>query len=77
MEDKNIVKEACKELNITQAELANIMGVNDVTVRSWSSKGNISDIGKNFINHLLKSKSNECKLNKFKKAFSLIDEAKK
>lgn len=34
---ENIVKQVCKELGITQKELAEIMGVAEGTVNRWSS----------------------------------------
>jgi DNA-binding XRE family transcriptional regulator len=47
--EENLVKRTCRELGITQKELAEKIGVHDVTVRNWSSKG---DIPEYFINHL-------------------------
>jgi DNA-binding transcriptional regulator YiaG len=35
-ENINIVKKVCKELGVTQKELAEIMGLNEQTVGSWS-----------------------------------------
>jgi len=39
----NIVKKVCAELRINQRELSKIMRVNEVTVRQWSSKGQIPE----------------------------------
>ena len=36
MTDENIVKKVCKELGITQKELAKKMGVHEETVSKWS-----------------------------------------
>ena len=55
---ENIVKKVCKELGITQKELAERIGVNDVTVRTWSSKGNVPEWAVKFMNLLLEKK--EC-----------------
>ncbi len=35
--DENIVKQACSQLGLTQKELAERMGIDDGTVRKWSS----------------------------------------
>jgi DNA-binding XRE family transcriptional regulator len=40
LEEENLVKRTCKELGITQKELAEIMGVTPHTVTNWS-KGKI------------------------------------
>jgi DNA-binding transcriptional regulator YiaG len=37
MQDENIVKKTCKELGITQKELAELMGVSEGTVNRWSA----------------------------------------
>ncbi len=58
MSDKkdNIVKKTCKELGITQKELADILKVNEVTVRNWSSKGNIPEMAQEFLKILIENK---------------------
>ncbi|EJF06525.1 Helix-turn-helix protein [Thiovulum sp. ES] len=47
--EENLVKKTCRELGITQKELAERIGVHGGTVRAWSSKGEIPEY---FINHL-------------------------
>ena len=47
--EENLVKKTCRELGITQKELAERIGVNSGTVRNWSSN-NI--IPQNIMNHL-------------------------
>ena len=74
---ENIVKKVCKELGITQKELAERIGVDDGTVRKWSSSGKIPQWGENFIKIILEKKECEEKLQKFQTAFKLIEEAKK
>ncbi|BCD59580.1 MULTISPECIES: DNA-binding transcriptional regulator [unclassified Nitratiruptor] len=37
MEKENIVKKVCKELGITQKELAEKIGAAEATVRNWSA----------------------------------------
>lgn len=49
MED-NIVKLTCKELGITQKELAERIGVSEPTMNRWASKPR--EIPENGINHL-------------------------
>ena len=75
-EDENIVKRTCKELGITQKELAERLGVNDVTVRNWSSKGNIPEWAINFTNLLLKYEKAKSKAEKAKLVANLLDELK-
>jgi len=77
MNSYNIVKKVCKELGITQKELAERLGVDDGTVRKWSSSGKTPTWAINFINCLIEKKECEEKLQKFKTAFKLIEEAKK
>ena len=73
---ENIVKKVCKELGITQKELAERMGVNDVTVRNWSSKGNIPDWAKKFMNLLLEYEKVKEKADKAKQIAILLEELK-
>ncbi|MDO9304649.1 MAG: hypothetical protein Q7T77_04930 [Sulfuricurvum sp.] len=73
---KSIVKRTCKELGITQKELAELMGVNDGTPAQWSSKGEIPETAKKFMATLVENKNLKIKLNKFRSAFNLIDEAR-
>jgi len=75
--DENIVKKVCKELGITQKELAEKMGVNDVTVRNWSSKGNPPDWAVKFMNLLLEYEKVKDKADKAKQLALLIEELKK
>jgi len=74
---ENIVKKVCKELGITQKELAERMGVNDVTVRNWSSKGNPPEWAINFMNLLLEYEKVKEKADKAKQIAILLDELKK
>ena len=47
--EENLVKKTCRELGITQKELAERIEVNSGTVRNWSSN---SIIPLNVVNHL-------------------------
>ncbi len=49
IEEENLVKKTCRELGITQKELAEIMGIHEGTIRNWSSNG---DLPQNAINHM-------------------------
>jgi len=75
-EKPNIVKRTCKELGITQKELAELMGVNDGTVRKWSSQAEPPEWAIKFTDTLLKNKDQTERLNMFKSAFDLIDKAR-
>ncbi len=75
-EDENIVKATCRELGITQKELAEMMGVNIGTPAQWSSKGDIPEMAKNFMKLLTENKDNKNKLEKLIKALKVIDEIK-
>jgi len=53
--NQNIVKETCKELGITQKELAKSIGVKEVTVNKWSSTGEIPAQGVKSLELLLEN----------------------
>ena len=72
----NIVKLTCKELGITQKELASLMGVNDGTPAQWSSKGDIPEMAKRFMETLVEYKNTKDKLNRVTKALLTLDEIK-
>ena len=73
---ENIVKKVCKELGITQKELANIMKVNEVTARNWSSKGNIPETSIEFMKLLIENHKLKDKVNKVQTALKLLDEVR-
>ena len=72
----NLVKKTCKELGITQKELAEKIGVHDVTVRNWTSKGNIPEIAKNFMILLVEKKELVNYVSKMKNFVNIFDELK-
>ncbi len=76
MQNDNIVKRVCKELGITQKELAERMGVNDGTVRKWSSSGEIPNWAKNFMDLLLEYEKVKDKAEKAKQIALLLEELK-
>ncbi len=76
MNDENIVKKTCKELGITQKELASLMGVNDGTIRKWSSQTEPPEWGLKFLQLLLENKQIKDKYEMFKSAFDMIEKAR-
>lgn len=66
VENENIVKNVCDELNLSQRELAEILGVSKPTVERWSSSGGIPDNSLNHIKLLLENKRLTELLNKNK-----------
>ena len=72
MEEQNIIKKTCKELNITQKELAELMKINDVTVRSWSSKGQIPESSIAFMEYIIENKNLKEENQEIKKALSIL-----
>ncbi|MCZ6161968.1 helix-turn-helix transcriptional regulator [Campylobacter ureolyticus] len=76
MSDENIVKKVCRELEITQRELAERLGVAQNTPAQWATQTEPPEMAVKFMELMLKYKKTETQLNKFKKAFELIDEAK-
>ena len=75
-ENPNIVKQTCKELGITQKELAERLGVNDGTIRKWSSQTEPPEWGVKFLQLLLQNKETKSKLELFQNAFNMIDKAR-
>ena len=74
--DDNIVKRVCKELGITQRELADRMGVHQNMPAKWSSGDEPSQMAINFMELLINHEKTKRQLDKFKQGFALIDEAK-
>lgn len=72
-EDENIVKKTCKELGLTQKELAERLDVSPASVSDWA-KGNIPKMTKLALELLVKNKNLEEKLNIFKKAHKIASE---
>lgn len=74
--DDNIVKRVCKELGITQRELAERMGVSQGMPAKWSSGDEPSQMAVKIMELLIEHEKVKCRLDKFQQAFVLIDEAK-
>lgn len=77
MSEENIVKRVCKELNLTQRELAERMGVHQNMPAKWSSGDEPSQMAIKFMELLIEHEKTKRRLDKFQQAFTLIDEAKK
>ena len=69
----NPVKETCKELQITQKELAERIGISDGTVRNWSSGKEIPKWAINFMDVLVENEKNK----EFSKTFRHLVELSK
>ena len=54
--EENIVKKACKELNVSVRDLAELLGASEGTVRNWSSSNDLPQWAINFIKHLITNK---------------------
>jgi len=65
MENENIVKRVCKELNINQRELSELLGVDTSTVSVWSS-GNIPKMSQLVLEQMLEIKAMKEQLSKLK-----------
>lgn len=72
----NLVRKVCLKLNITQAELAERMGVSQNMPASWSSSSEPSQMAVKFMELLIEHEKTKRQLDKFKQGFALIDEAK-
>jgi len=73
LNDENIVKKTCKELGITQKELAERLGVSPASISDWA-KGNIPKMTQLALELLIKNKNLEYKLNIFKEAHKIASE---
>ena len=76
MSDENIVKKTCRELGITQKELAERLGTHLTTVQKWVASNELPNNVTKSIELLLENEDLKSKLNKFKTAFNMIDEAR-
>lgn len=75
-EKQNIVKRVCKELGITQRELAERIGVASNTPAQWATQTTPPDMAVKFMELLIEHEKTKRQLDKFKQGFALIDEAK-
>ncbi|MBA1437951.1 MAG: helix-turn-helix transcriptional regulator [Epsilonproteobacteria bacterium] len=75
-EDENIVKATCKELGITQKELAERLGTHLTTVQKWASANEIPTNAKKTIDLIFENRKLKEKVDMFTKALNMLDEAR-
>jgi len=71
----NVIKEVCKELEITQKELAKILEVPEGTVSSWAVKNEIPRLGKKAIEFYIQNKKNQKIVESYKNFMTLLQSA--
>ena len=76
MSDKNIniVKLTCKELGITQKELADMIGAAEATVRNWSAGKEVPKWAIKSMSLLIENKKNKEIINTLKQLQQLLKE---
>lgn len=73
MSENNIVKRVCKELGVTQKELAEKIGVHEGTVRKWSSGETTPDWAAKFLDLIIENEKNKEIVLKFKEVLNLLN----
>lgn len=71
MSEENIVKRVCKELNLTQRELAERMDIPESTIARWKG-GDLPRLAELYLNTLLENTQLKLKLETIKKAHEII-----
>jgi DNA-binding transcriptional regulator YiaG len=74
--EENLVKKTCRELGITQKELAERIGTHDTTVAKWISNNNMPKSAKKTLELVLENNFLHNRINKIVSAFQIIDEIK-
>jgi len=74
---KNIVKETCKELGITQKELAEKLGVSKPSVERWASTNEIPESSQKLIIFFIENEKLKKELNEIKTALKIISKYSK
>ena len=69
----NVVKEICKELDITQKHLAEILEVPEGTVSSWAVKNEIPRLGKKAIEFYMQNTRNQKIVDSYRSFMQLLD----
>ena len=69
----NIVRDICKELNITQKTLAEILEVPEGTVSSWAVRNEIPRLGKKAIEFYILNAKNQKIVDSYKSFKNLLD----
>ncbi|MDH4943883.1 DUF6166 domain-containing protein [Sulfurimonas sp. C5] len=70
----NVVKDICKELDITQKQLAEILEVPEGTVSSWAVKNEIPRLGKKAIEFYIENQKNQKIVDSYKNFINLLQE---
>ncbi len=70
---ENVVKKVCKELGITQKNLANILEVPEGTVSSWAVKNEIPRLGKKAIEFYIEKQRNQQIVDSYKSFVTLLN----
>ena len=70
---KNIVKDICKEIGITQKNLAEILEVPEGTVSSWAVKNEIPRLGRKAIEFYIQNKRNQEIVDSYKNFVNLLN----
>ena len=73
----NIVKEICKELNITQKNLAEILEVPEGTVSSWAVKNEIPRLGKKAIEFYMQNTKNQKIVDSYRSFIELMNDSER
>ena len=68
----NVVKEICKELSITQKNLAEILEVPEGTISSWAVKNEIPRLGKKAIEFYIENSKNQKIVDSYKSFITLL-----
>jgi len=68
----NVVKSICKELSITQKELAHILEVPEGTISSWAVKNEIPRLGKKAIEFYMLNAKNQKIVDSYKDFITLL-----
>nr|WP_321265575.1 DUF6166 domain-containing protein [uncultured Sulfurimonas sp.] len=72
---RNVVKDICRELSITQKNLAEILEVPEGTVSSWAVKNEIPRLGKKAIEFYIQNKKNQDVVDSYKNFVKLLQSA--
>jgi DNA-binding transcriptional regulator YiaG len=75
--EENLVKKTCRELGITQKELAEITKFKEQTIRNWSSKGKVPSYGEAFLDILIKFNHQKETMSYFQKFTQNLQNIKK
>ncbi len=68
----NVVKDICKELDITQKQLAKILEVPEGTVSSWAIKNQIPRLGKKAIEFYIQNRKNQKIVDSYRNFMELL-----